>query len=131
MLKAKLGSFAIACMIGCASLSPVYAFAAETKTESVTLSKDNQNQRDKKAAFEEAMKKATDQWNSLSDKQKNEVYTLIENEMKAEIQLIDKFAELGIVSKNDATAYKARLMERFSSMKQSGEFPLARPKRSK
>ncbi len=131
MLKTKLGSFALACMLGCASISPVYAFAAETKTESVTLSENDQNQKDRRAAFEEAMKKATVQWNSLSEKQKGEVYALIENEMKAEIQLIDKLAELGIVSKDDATAYKARLMDRFSRMKKSGEFPLARPKRSK
>jgi len=131
MLKAKLGSFAIACMLGCTSLSPVYAFAAETNTESITLSENTQTQSDKKAAFDEMMKKATEKWNSLSAKQKTEVYSLIENEMKSEIKLMDKFVELGIIKKEDATAFKARLMERFSKLKESGEFPLARPKKQK
>lgn len=131
MLKAKLGSFAIACLLGCASLSPVYAFAAETNAESVTLSENAQNQKDKKASFDKAMKEATDKWNSMSAKQKDEVYALIEDEMKSEIKLMDKFVELGIIEKRDATAFKARLMERFSKMKESGEFPLARPKSSK
>jgi catalase len=131
MLRAKIGSLAIACMLGCVSLSPVYAFAAETNTESTTLSENTEKQKDKKAAFDEAMKQATEKWNSLSASQKAEVYSLIENEMKAEIKLMDKFVEFGIISKDDATAFTARLMERFSKMKDSGEFPLARPKNSK
>jgi hypothetical protein len=131
MLKAKLGSMAIACMLGCVSLSPVYAFAAETNTESITLSENNQSQQEKRAAFDDAMKKATEKWNSLSESQKAEVYSLIENEMKAEIKLMDKFAELGMIGKDDATALKARMMDRFSKMKSSGDFPLARPKGSK
>lgn len=129
MFRAKLGSFAIACMLGCASLNPVYAFAAETTAESVTMSENAQNQKDKKAAFDEAMKKATDKWNSLSAKQKSEVYALIENEMKSEIKLMDKFVEFEIIDKNDAAAFKARLMERFSKMKKGGEFPLAMPQK--
>lgn len=129
MLKAKLSSFAIACILGIMSIAPVYAYAAETDTKSITLSE--KNQKDKKAAFEEAMKKATEKWNTLTASQKADVYALIENEMKAEIKLMDKFVELGIISKEDATALKARMMERFSKLKESGEFPLARPKSSK
>lgn len=128
MLKAKIGSLAIACMLFCGSIGPVCAFAAETNTESITLSENTQNQQDKNAAFDAAMKKATDKWNSLSASQKAEVYALIENEMKAEIKLMDKFVELGIISKEDTTALKARMMDRFSRMKSSGEFPLSRPK---
>lgn len=131
MLRAKLGCLAITCMLGCVSLSPVYAFAAETNAESITLSENKQTQKDKKAAFEEAMKKATEKWNALTAEQKAEVYSLIENEMKAEIKLMDKFVELGIISKEDGTAFKAHMMERFSKMKESGNFPLSRPKSSK
>lgn len=128
MLKAKIGSLAIACMLLCQSIGPVSALAAETNTESITLSENTQNQQDKKAAFDDAMKKATEKWNSLSASQKAEVYSLIENEMKAEIKLMDKFAELGIISKDDVNALKARMMDRFSKMKSGGEFPLSKPK---
>jgi ribosomal protein S20 len=131
MYKAKLCSFAIACIIGCTSLSPIYAYASETKTESVTLSEKDKDQKDKKAAFEEAMKKATEKWNALNDKQKAEVYTLIENDMKSEIKLMDKLVEFGIINKNDGSAFKARLMEKFKKIKESGEFPLTRQKGTK
>jgi DNA-binding protein Fis len=133
MFKAKLRGFAIACMIGCVSLSPVYAFAAETNTESVTLSEKDksQNQNDRKAAFDETMKKAMEKWNALTDQQKAEVYSLIENEMKAEIKLMDKLVEFEIINKEDATAFKARLMDRFNKIKESGQFPLSRQKGSK
>lgn len=131
MLKAKFCSFAIACIIGCSALSPVNAYAAETKTESVTLSESGSTQKDRKAAFDEAMKKATEKWNSLNERQKSEVYALIEDEMKSEIKLMDKLVELGIVSKGDASDFKARMMERFKKLKESGEFPLTRQKSGK
>lgn len=131
MLRAKLCSFAIAGIIGCASLSPVNAFADETKSESITLSEKNDSQKDKKAAFEEAMKRATEKWNALTDKQKSEVYNLIEDEMKAEMKLMDKLVEFEIISKEDATAFKAHLMTRFKEIKDSGQFPLIRQKPSK
>lgn len=131
MYKAKLCSFAIAGLMGFVSLSPIYAYAAETNTESVTLSEKDKDQKDKKAAFEEAMKKATEKWNTLTEKQKAEVYVLIENEMKAEIKLIDKLVEFDIISKEDATTFKARMMEKFKKLKDSGEFPLTKQKETK
>ncbi|MDD3173794.1 MAG: DUF2680 domain-containing protein [Herbinix sp.] len=133
MLKAKLRGFAIASMVGCLSLTPAYAFAAETNTESVTLSEmdKNQNQNDKKAAFDEAMKKATEKWNALTDKQKAEVYSLIENEIKSEIKLMDKLVEFEIINKEDASSYKARMLERFKQLKDSGGFPLTKQKGTK
>lgn len=132
MGKAKFRGFAIACILGCLSLSPVYAFAAETNSESVTLSDNkDQNQRDRKAAFDDAMKRATDKWNALSDKQKAEVYALIEDEMKAEMRLMDKLVEFDIISKEDASAFKAHMMNKFNKLRESGQFPLTRQKNSK
>lgn len=131
MLKAKFCGFAIACIMGCAAINPVYAYAADTKTESVTLSPKGKTQKDKKAAFDEAMNKASEKWTALNEKQKAEVYALIEDEIKAEIRLMDKLLEFGIISKEDATTFKARMMERFKKVKESGEFPLARPKGNK
>jgi DNA-binding protein Fis len=132
MVKAKFRGFAIACIAACLSLSPVSAFAAETNTESVTLSDNkNQNQNDKKAAFDDAMKKATDKWNALTDKQKAEVYALIEDEIKAEMRLMDKLVEFGIINKEDASAFKAHIMNKFNKLRESGQFPLSRQRSSK
>lgn len=126
MNKTKFCSIAIAFVIGCTSLSPITAYAAETNTESITLSQNEQGQKDRRAAFEDSMKKAADQWNTLSDKQKAEVYALIENEMKSEIKLMDKLVEFGIITKEDSSAFKGRMLERFKKIKSSGEFPLTR-----
>ncbi len=133
MLKTKFYGIAIACAIGCFGISPVNVFAAETNSESVTLSEKDkdQGQKDKKAAFDDAIKKASEKWDSLTDKQKNEIYALIENEMKAEIKLTDKLEELGLLGKEDGTLLKARMQERFTELKKSGEFPFSRPNRDK
>lgn len=126
MLKAKLCSFAIAGLIGCASFLPMSAYATETNNESVTLSEKNDNHKERKAAFEESIKKANQKWNSLTAQQKAEVYALIEDEMKSEMRLLDKLAEFEIISKEDAAAVKGHLMSRFGEIKKSGEFPFMR-----
>lgn len=123
MFKTKLFGLSIALMIGCLGISPVNVLAAETNSESVTLSEKEKEPKDKKAAFDDSMKKASEKWNSLTDQQKNEVYTLIEDEMKAEIKLMDKLVELGLLKKEDATLLKSRMQERFTELKKNGEFP--------
>lgn len=122
MYKAKLCSFAMACAIGLVGLSPVTVFASESKTESVTPSE--KNQKEKKAAFEEAMKNANEKWDALTDKQKSEIYILLENDMNAEIELMDKLVEFGIIKKEDADKFKIHMMQRMKKIKESGEFPL-------
>ena len=131
MLKSKLCGFAIASMIGCVSISPMTVLAAETNSESVTLSENNKNQKDNKSAFEEIMKDANEKWNSLTNKQKAEVYSLLENEMKAEIKLMDKLVDLGVMKKEDVANFKTHMQERLDELKKTGEFPLSRPKRTK
>ncbi len=131
MLKAKLCSLAIACLIGCTSMSPISVLASETNSESVTLSEKNKDQKDKKSAFDDALKKASDKWDSLTEKQKAEVYALLENEMKAEIKLMDKLVELGVIEKEDANSIKVRMQDKLNELKKSGGFPLSRPNREK
>jgi hypothetical protein len=128
MYKAKLCSFAIACMVGLVGISPMTTFAAETNTESATLSETDKDQKDKKAAFEEKMIQASEKWDSLTMKQKEEVYSLLENEMKAEIKLMNKLVTLGVMQKEDVEVFKAHMLETFSKVKESGEFPLLRQK---
>ena len=128
MYKAKLCGFAIACMVGLFGLSPITTLAAETNTESVTKSEVNKDHKDKKAAFEEKMKKASEKWKALTAKQKEEVYALIESEIKIENNLMDKLVEFGVMEKEDAVTFKAHILDRFNKIKKNGEFPLLRQK---
>lgn len=134
MYKAKLFGFAIACILGLGSLSPITARAADMQTESAAASERDKNQKSNRTSFDEVMRKANEKWNALSDSQKEQVYTLLENEMKAEMQLFDKLAELGVMESNDVAAIKSHLQDRLNQIKASGEFPFVRqrgPKRSK
>jgi len=131
MLKTKLCGFAIAFMVGFLGFSPIAAAAAETNSESVTLSEkknDQKDQKDKRAAFEEKMKQAREKWNTLTAKQKNEVYTLLENEMMIEKQVLDKLVEFGVMDKNDANNLVNRMTQNYNKAKESGEFPFFKQK---
>jgi hypothetical protein len=124
MYKTKLCSFALAAVIGFAGISPVSVIAAETNTESVTQSKKDNDHQGKRAAFEEKMKIANEKWEALSDKQKKEVFALLENEIKAEIKLMDQLVTFDVLQKEDVEMYKAFMQNRFKQMKENEEFPL-------
>ncbi|MDF2543086.1 MAG: hypothetical protein K0S47_2804 [Herbinix sp.] len=127
MYRAKLCGFAIACMVGYLGVNPVTAVAAETNTESVTLS-DKGKQDEIKSDFYDKMNKALEKWNTLSAKQKEEVYVILETEMKAELKLMDKLVSLGVMPKEDVENYKTNLVEKFTQMRESGDFPFFRQK---
>jgi hypothetical protein len=131
MYKAKLCGFAIAGMIGFASLTPITTFAAETNTESVTLSETGGDQKELRAAFEKKMQKANEKWKSLTAEQKNEIYSMLENEMQIEMKLMDKLVEFGVMEQQDATILRTFMTDKFNKLKQSGEFPLYRQKGNK
>lgn len=131
MNKAKLSSFAIAGAIGLASLSPITTVAAETKMESTTqteIKTDCKDCKDKKAEFDKKMKAAREKWNSLSQKQKDEVYALLENNMNQNNKVLDKLVELKVLEQTDVENIKANQATRYQKMKESGEFPLLRGK---
>lgn len=127
MKKGRLCSLAIASMLSIISMQPITTFAAETNSKSETLSEMNRNQ-EKKAAFEKKMQKAREQWNKLTKEQKDEVYSILENEMTIENQLMDKLVEFGVMDKDDVALLKARMSESFKKMKESGEFPFSKQK---
>jgi ribosomal protein S20 len=134
MYKAKLFGFAAACMIGISSINPITVLAADTNSAAVTAPEKDSNQKNNRAAFEDAMKKANEKWNALSRQQKDQVYVLVENEIKAEMQLMDKLVELGVMEKNDVAAFKSHMQDRFNKLKASGQFPFVKqrsPKSSK
>lgn len=131
MNKAKLSSFAIAGVIGLASLSPITTIAAEAKTESTTqaeIKTDGNDGKEKKAEFDKKMKAAREKWNSLSQTQKSEVYTLLENEIKEHNKLLDRLVELKLLDQSDADNYKANHAARYQKIKESGEYPLFKGK---
>lgn len=133
MYKAKLFGLAVACILGSGSI-PITVLAADMQTESATVSDMDRNQKDNRSSFDDTMRKANEKWNALSDSQKEQVYSLVENEMKAEMQLFDKMAELGVMEKNDVAAIKNHMQDRLNQLRASGEFPFVRqrgPKRSK
>lgn len=131
MYRAKLYGFAIVGMLGFIGISPITAFAAETNTESVTQSELNQNKKENKAAFDEKIKKASEKWKTLTAKQKEEVYALMENELQTQYNLMDKLVEFGVMEKEDVVILKVRIQENFNKVKKSGEFPLFRQKENK
>jgi len=54
--------------------------------------------------------------------------------MKAEMQLMDKLVELGVMEKNDVAALKSHMQERLNKLRASGQFPFVKqrgPKSSK
>jgi 3-hydroxyacyl-CoA dehydrogenase len=128
MYQAKLFGIAAACVLGLSSVSPAVAYAAEANAESTTLSENEKSQKGGRAAFEDAMRKAVEKWNTLTDNQKAEVYALVEDEMKAEMRLLDKLVELCVMEKNDVSLLKNRMQERFNQLKASGEFPFVKQK---
>lgn len=128
MYKTKLCGFAIACMAGLLYMSPINTYAAETNTESVKLSEENNNQRDRRTAFDEKLKKSQEKWNALTPKQKEEVYSLYENRIQSENKLLDKLVQFGVIEKEDAALIKAHRLEYFNKAKKSGEFPMLKPR---
>ncbi len=128
MLKAKLCTLAIACTVGFLVFNPRTAFAAETDTESVTLSEIENGHKDREAAYDDKMKEVYDSWNALTKKQKNEIYSLLELELNAEIKVMDKLAEYKVLDKEDAETIKSRMKENFKRAKENSDFPFGRPK---
>lgn len=131
MNKSKLCCFAIAGMLGIAGLSPVTTLAAETTMKTTALSESKDCKEERKAEFEEKMKTAKEKWNQLTQKQKDEIYTLVEDKMKVESNLMDKLVEFGVIEKTDAANIQKYKEKKFNQLKESGEFPIFRKRGNK
>lgn len=133
MYKAKLFGFAVVCAVALANMNTDAVLAAETNSKTVEQNQTptGASQKDNKKAMEEKMKEASQKWSALSDKQKQEVYSLLESELQARGKVLDKLADLGVIQKEEANFLKARMTESYNKAKTSGEFPLARPRDSK
>ena len=128
MLKARLFGLAIALAVVITGMSPVTASAATAKTQTVEMSEKDKDHKGNRALFEEKMNNAIKKWNTLTTEQKNDVYALLENEIKAHNRILDKMVDLGVIAKDDSAMLKSERMIRFNKLKESGDFPLMKPK---
>lgn len=117
----KLCTLAIIGMLGFMTITPMNAYAQENNF--ISVSEKNKGN-SKKAPYKNKMKEAKDKWDSLNSTQKGEIYTLLEEAIKVEERLLDKFVELGVLEKEDATLFKIYMIEKYNKVKKSGEFPL-------
>jgi len=62
-------------------------------------------------------------WTALTDSQKQEVYSLLDQRQAAETSIIDKYLELGLISSTEATEMKAKLTEASTQLRSSGKMP--------
>ncbi|MDP4163444.1 MAG: DUF2680 domain-containing protein [Bacillota bacterium] len=86
---------------------------------------------EQKAQFEakrqEMMQKMQDaqkKWAAMTDAQKNEIYDLMDKQIDAKLQTIDKLSASGVIDKDTADKMKAKLTERKAQMRTSGEMPM-------
>ena len=128
MFKTRLFGLSVAIAVAILGISPVTASAAAAETQTVILSEKDKDHKGNRALIEEKMNNAIKKWNTLTTEQKKDVYALLENEMKAQNKLLDKLVDLGVITKEDAVMLKLERMDRFNKLKQSGEFPLMKPK---
>jgi hypothetical protein len=131
MLRTRLFGLAVTAMVAVVGISPVTALAAATDTQTLELSEKDKDHQGNRALFEEKMNNAIKKWNTLTTNQKKDVYALLENEIIAHNKTLDKLVELGVIAKDDANLMKQERMDRFTKLRESGEFPLLKPKGNK
>ncbi len=65
-----------------------------------------------------------DKWSGLTDKQKNEVYKLLDKQNDLKEKIIDKYAEFGVFDKTLAEEMKSRLNEMSEKLRANGQMPM-------
>ncbi|MGF7145802.1 23S rRNA G2069 N7-methylase RlmK/C1962 C5-methylase RlmI [Anaerotaenia torta] len=128
MYKTRLFVLAAVVMAAMPGIHPVAAMASQAPEQTEQLPEKNKDRKANRALFEEKMNNAIKKWDTLTIDQKNEVYALVENEMTAQDKILDKLTDLGVMAKEDAVMIKTERMNRLNRIRESGEFPLMRPK---
>lgn len=124
-MKQKLCLVALTLVLGLAIVKPTAVFATNTKTEEAETKKPQ----NKEGA--ERYQESLDKWNKLTDTQKKEVYSIMAIKRKADIDLLDKLVELGVIDASDAKAMKSGLEKMYKQMTEKGEFPIMQPKKQR
>jgi len=80
------------------------------------LAGDNKN-------FKEQRDKMVQQWGTLNDSQKSEIYLICDEQIKLRIKMIDKYAELGMIDKDAAKTMKDKITAKNDETKKAKELP--------
>ena len=62
-------------------------------------------------------------WDALTDRQRRAVYKLFTRKGKSEIALMDEYADLGLITEDEAEAYEERVEDWLEALEESGEVP--------
>jgi len=73
----------------------------EESTTQTEIKTDCRDCKEKKAEFDKKMKVSREKWSSLSQTQKDEVYSLLENNMRENNKVLDKLVELKVLEQSD------------------------------
>lgn len=120
MIKKGICIIVTAFILGTILSTPVTTYASEVTTSQNKGKPSQEDMQKKKEQMEAAAKK----WDALTTAQKKEVYTLMDSQQKIMNQLLDKYAELGIMDKDDVSEMKKYMSDGYEKMKESGQFPL-------
>lgn len=131
MWKANLCALAAATLLGASSQGFITANASEPNHNATTVSESKEEKREQKSTFEDKMTAANENWGKLTAKQKKEIYSLLEKEMKAHMKLMTQLVDYGVFSRSDIEQYQTMLNERYQTIVNNGEFPFAPPTRQK
>ncbi len=105
------------------ALSPIFISASATKEQAADKSYPAltvQVKSDWKSKAEAAKAK----WKTLNAKQKAEIYDLMDQKAAAEIKVMEKYRDLGIIDDAVLTRFKEKLIDKMKQIKNSGELPL-------
>lgn len=77
---------------------------------------------DERKAATDAMKA---KWDALTDEQKAEIYSLYDQKVSIESQIVDKYLEFGVIDTDTAATMKQNLETKKSDMRTNGRMPMA------
>ena len=75
------------------------------------------------AASGDAQTELPKRWEALSEQEKSQVYEIIEKRAKTEFELLEKYAQLGLIDEKKAGEIQKHIEKRLEEMKKEGVFP--------
>lgn len=85
----------------------------------------------KMAEMEANRAASQEKWNSLTDEQKEEIYSLHDKSIDSNIQIIDKYLEYGLITQGEAAVMKENLENCKARMREDGNMPFLGDKGSR
>lgn len=62
-------------------------------------------------------------WETLSDQERGQIYEIIDKRAKTEFELLEKYAQLGLIDEKKAGDIQKHIEKRLEEMKKEGVFP--------